>query len=134
MGLAERFKDKLKDKDIYKKTEQVRISETPKQEKPESIQDLTFISIPISETDITETKPKVVIQKNSSYKFENLETEIIEKIRKTPYWNEYTTIRQEKMISGYFDQKATTKYSNIQYSDLDRTKFIQNILALANNI
>ena len=95
MGLAERFKDKLDKSDIFTKKE------------PDSILDnsnIQFISKPITvqpkdihsgiiesidnimDIDISNKTNDIIYSNN---KFEDLETDIIEKIRKTPYWNEY---------------------------------------------
>lgn len=140
MGLAERFKDKLDKKDIFKKN--------PIEKKLED-SDIKFISKSIT-SEIT-IKPKEIhsgvmepvesladIQKTQSSqgyyipgKFDDLETEIIDKIRKTPYWEEYSAKKQEQMISSYFEIK--TKKLNIEYSTNERSEFIRNITTLANN-
>ena len=72
MGLAERFKEELKSKNIFEK------NNIEKNLEKENIQ---FISKPINNI--------VKAVDNDIYsvpKFEELETEIISKIRKTPYW------------------------------------------------
>ena len=132
MGLAERFKDKLAKKDIFTKNN-------------EEINNENYVSKPITQN-IT-VQPKTlhsgVIEPVSSIlelpqidcdKFEDLESEIIDKIRITPYWEEYSTARQEKMISSYFDKRITSRqYSYIKHSVKEKSSFIENILALANN-
>ncbi len=138
MGLAERFKDKLDKSDIFTKKE------------PDSILDnsnIQFISKPITvqpkdihsgiiesidnimDIDISNKTNDIIYSNN---KFEDLETDIIEKIRKTPYWNEYSTERKTNMVSKFFDNKIQKKYSDIQYNEKDKNNFIQNILALSN--
>lgn len=138
MGLAERFKDKLDKSDIFTKKE------------PDSILDnsnIQFISKPITvqpkdihsgiiesidnimDIDISNKTNDIIYSNN---KFEDLETDIIEKIRKTPYWNEYSTERKTNMVSNFFDNKIQKKYSDIQYNEKDKNNFIQNILALSN--
>jgi hypothetical protein len=100
MGLAERFKDKLAKKDIFTKNN-------------EEINNENYVSKPITQN-IT-VQPKTlhsgVIEPVSSIlelpqidcdKFEDLESEIIDKIRKTPYWEEYSTARQEKFKSYFW--------------------------------
>ena len=63
---------------------------------------------------------------------DDLESEIIDKIRKTPYWEEYSSNRQEKMISSYFDKKIKTeKYSEIETTT--KEEFVKNIMILSNN-
>lgn len=112
MGLAERFKEELKSKNIFEK------SNIEKNLEKENIQ---FISKPIltSENNESYTEPK----------FEDLETQIISKIRKTPYWEEYSFDRQKSMIEKYF--KIKTKNSNTTQEE--KNEFIKNILILSNN-
>mgnify|MGYP006940572336 CR=1 FL=1 len=66
--------------------------------------------------------------------FEDLEDEIINKIRKTPYWEDFSTNQKEKMISSYFDARIQkNKYSKIVYSENDKIQFVENVLTLSNN-
>ncbi len=92
MGLADRFKDSLEQKDIFKTVK---------------------VSNPIKR----------------SNNFDDLETDIIDKIRKTPYWDEYSSSEQKKMIGAYFSRKLAGK----SYSALEKEEFVQNILVLSNN-
>lgn len=141
MGLAERFKEKLNNKNIFTENK----IEEKLQEK-----EIMFISKPITETKIElevneeiqqeEIKAEeIVIEpiKNvlaeetkttiNITRFEDLESELISKIRKTPYWEEYSIQRQEKMISSYFTKKVQ------DCSTEEKKEFVKNILALANN-
>ena len=136
MGLAERFKEELKSKNIFEKSNIVKNLEK------ENIQ---FISKPINNIVIKPEKEErgnsigqtinnniVKAVDNDIYsvpKFEELETEIISKIRKTPYWNEYSIDRQKSMIEKYF--KIKTKNSNT--SQEEKNEFIKNIIILTNN-
>ena len=136
MGLAERFKEELKSKNIFEK------SNIEKNLEKENIQ---FISKPINNIVIKPEKEErgnsigqtinnniVKAVDNDIYsvpKFEELETEIISKIRKTPYWNEYSIDRQKNMIEKYF--KIKTKH--IKVTNEDKNEFIKNILILSNN-
>lgn len=136
MGLAERFKEELKSKNIFEK------SNIEKNLEKENIQ---FISKPINNIVIKPEKEErgnsigqtinnniVKTVDNDIYsvpKFEELETEIISKIRKTPYWNEYSIDRQKSMIEKYF--KIKTKNSNT--SQEEKNEFIKNIIILSNN-
>ena len=136
MGLAERFKEELKTKNILKK------NNTEKKLEKENIQ---FISKPINNIVIKPEKEErgnsigqtinnniVKAVDNDIYsvpKFEELETEIISKIRKTPYWNEYSIDRQKSMIEKYF--KIKTKNSNTTQEE--KNEFIKNIIILTNN-
>lgn len=136
MGLAERFKEELKSKNIFEK------SNIEKKLEKENIQ---FISKPINNIVIKPEKEErgnsigqtinnniVKTVDNDIYsvpKFEELETEIISKIRKTPYWNEYSFDRQKSMIEKYF--KIKTKNSNTTQEE--KNEFIKSILILSNN-
>lgn len=136
MGLAERFKEELKSKNIFEK------SNIEKNLEKENIQ---FISKPINNIVIKPEKEErgnsirqtinnniVKAVDNDIYsvpKFEELETEIISKIRKTPYWNEYSIDRQKSMIEKYF--KIKTKNSNTTQEE--KNEFIKNIIILTNN-
>lgn len=136
MGLAERFKEELKSKNIFEKSNI---------EKNLEKEDIQFISKPINNIVIKPEKEErgnsigqtinnniVKAVDNDIYsvpKFEELETEIISKIRKTPYWNEYSIDRQKSMIEKYF--KIKTKNSNT--SQEEKNEFIKNIIILSNN-
>lgn len=136
MGLAERFKEELKSKNIFEKSNIVKNLEK------ENIQ---FISKPINNIVIKPEKEErgnsigqtinnniVKAVDNDIYsvpKFEELETEIISKIRKTPYWNEYSIDRQKSMIEKYF--KIKTKNSSTTQEE--KNEFIKSILILSNN-
>lgn len=145
MGLAERFKTQLNTRDIFQKTEAVE----------DLMEGIKFISTPIEAGAENSVQPEIqpeikneVVEVStakdyetefekkhySTVKFEELETDIINKIRKTPYWEDYSRKRQENMISKYFDIKTKRKrYSQYVYSLEDRNEFIQNILTLSNN-
>jgi len=124
MGLADRFKKDLEKTDIFKKKQTTKTAPDSKAEiiiieEPEAVQEIQDLKQPV-------TNPISDRKKN---KFEDLETEIICKIRKTPYWNEYSIQNQENMIGSYFDKKT----KNIPFSPIDKKEFIQNILILSNN-
>lgn len=130
MGLAERFKDKLNKKDIFNKE----IEQTLEN------QSIKFISKPITvQPKDIHTSPQTpdevisnIYNNITTTNIDDLESEIIDKIRKTPYWEEYSSSRQENMISSYFEKKIQTeKYSQIDTSS--KEEFIKNIIILANN-
>lgn len=136
MGLAERFKDKLENKDIFQKGN---IEETLEQN------DIKFISKPIEKEIVIQPKAIHSCQivpienlsdlnvSNTSTKFEDLETELINKIRKTPYWLEFTTEQKKNMIEKYFEKRIQSEmYSSISYSNSDKKEFVENILTLSN--
>lgn len=136
MGLAERFKDKLENKDIFQKGN---IEETLEQN------DIKFISKPIEKEIVIQPKTTHSGQiapienlsdlnvSNTSTKFEDLETELINKIRKTPYWLEFSTEQKKNMIEKYFEKRIQSEmYSSISYSNSDKKEFVENILTLSN--
>lgn len=136
MGLAERFKEELKTKNIFEK------NNIEKNLEKENIQ---FISKPINNIVIKPEKEErgnsigqtinnniVKAVDNDIYsvpKFEELETEIISKIRKTPYWEEYSFDRQKNMVEKYFNSKT----KHIKVTNEDKNEFIKSILILSNN-
>ena len=136
MGLAERFKEELKSKNIFEK------SNIEKNLEKENIQ---FISKPINNIVIKPEKEErgnsigQTINNNivkavdndiySVHKFEDLETQIISKIRKTPYWEEYSFDRQKNMVEKYFNSKT----KHIKVTNADKNEFIKSILILSNN-
>lgn len=143
MGLAERFKEKLNKQDIFKKPD-------IKQKLEE--QEIQFISKPLNSEiviqpsiihnnmtgidDIEEITEKAIKTSENieCTKFEDIETDIISKIRKTPYWEEYSSERKKTMIEKYFNAKLkTSKYATLAYSNEDKIKFIQNVLILSDN-
>lgn len=136
MGLAERFKEELKTKNIFEK------NNIEKNLEKENIQ---FISKPINNIVINPEKEErgnsirqtinnniVKAVDNDIYsvpKFEELETQIISKIRKTPYWEEYSFDRQKNMVEKYFNSKT----KHIKVTNEDKNEFIKSILILSNN-
>ena len=136
MGLAERFKEELKSKNIFEK------SNIEKNLEKENIQ---FISKPINNIVIKPEKEErgnsigqtinnniVKAVDNDIYsvpKLEDLETQIISKIRKTPYWEEYSFDRQKNMVEKYFNSKT----KHIKVTNEDKNEFIKSILFLSNN-
>ena len=135
MGLAERFKEELRTKNIFEKSN---IEENLEKEH------IQFISKPVNnivvepekedEKTIGQTANNNIVKTfdNEIYstpKYEELETEIISKIRKTPYWEEFSVDRQKNMIEKYFEAK--TKKLNVTQDE--KSEFIKNILILSNN-
>lgn len=138
MGLAERFKNKLENRNIFEKNaieqkleeNDIKFISKPAEEVIE--QKNVNISSPVVIPNILdENSDSLIVKKN---KFEDLETELINKIRKTPYWEEFSIQSQSNMIENYFNIKMkSSKYNSIEYSNRDKQMFIQTILALANN-
>jgi hypothetical protein len=121
MGLADRFKDKIQDKDIFTSIKRVEDNDV----------NLKFISKPISSVNMSEKVEKLDTKVSNDALLESLETEIISKIRNTPYWEEFSIQRQEKMISSYLQTKL--QMSNYEIINQEKKQFIQDVLALSNN-
>ena len=127
MGLADRFKEKLQEKDIFNETKSEQISNT---------KNIQFISKP-QKVRCAETLPTSDISTDSSLSAQTLnelKNEIIAKINKTPYWNEYSSQRKENMVVKYFETRLKkSSYSNIKYTLSKKLDFIQNIITLTNH-
>lgn len=127
MGLADRFKEKLQEKDIFNETKSEQISNT---------KNIQFISKP-QKVRCAEILPTSDISTDSSLSAQTLnelKNEIIAKINKTPYWNEYSSQRKENMVGKYFETRLKkSSYSNIKYTLSKKLEFIQNIITLTNH-
>lgn len=127
MGLADRFKEKLQEKDIFNETKSEQISNT---------KNIQFISKP-QKVRCAEILPTSDISTDSSLSAQTLnelKNEIIAKINKTPYWNEYSSQRKENMVGKYFETRLKkSSYSNIKYTLSKKLEFIQNIITLTNS-
>lgn len=127
MGLADRFKEKLQEKDIFNETKSEQISNT---------KNIQFISKP-QKVRCAEILPTSDISTDSSLSAQTLnelKNEIIAKINKTPYWNEYSSQRKENMVGKYFETRLKkSSYSNIKYTLSKKLDFIQNIITLTNH-
>ena len=143
MGLSERFKEKLETKDIFTKnisTEEnilensgIKFISKPIELDSKKVQSLDKEVKPVNNLYIEEKTNLQKEDQNLIYSdlLENIETRIISKIRKIPYWTEYSVQRQEKMIQTYIDKKLQTEEITLNVQEKD--EFIQNILTLANN-
>ena len=61
--------------------------------------------------------------------FADIAQDTLEKIKRNPFWNEYTKDSKEKMISKYFDNKIKrAKYNSSEYSPKDKLTFIDKVL------
>ena len=105
MGIAERFKNRLEKQNIFEK---------PKTQIAKNISEKSYVSNPQTFN-------------NSHYIYENLEEKLITKIRNTPHWNEYSTIKKEQMITSYFKAKTLKNPAST-----DCCEFTKNILDLIN--
>lgn len=144
MGLAERFRQNLEKRDIFKNmtSDEILCSAQLKYVSKPITSEITIKSQKIHSEILEQPFENLVelekSQKQDFYmannKLEDLETEIIAKIRKTPYWSEFTKSEQANMIAAYFDKKTSfNKYKHLSQLPSDRLDFIQNILTLSNN-
>ena len=110
MTFAENFKKTLTTTDIFKKP----------LEKEEEGNNKSQIAIQPAIPSITPERLK--------FKFNDLVSETVKKIKNTPYWNEYSDQEQEKMLSKYFDVKIKKgKYSQIKFNLKDKLTFIEDV-------
>ena len=124
MGLAERFKEKLEKRNIFeRKTVTSPINKT--QETKAEIEQEKVEIIEPAENILSSSEPET-----ERYEFEDVETQVIDKIRKTPYWSEFSIQRQEKMISSYLD-KIRIKGKDITPFQLK--ELVKNIIVLSNH-
>lgn len=142
MGLADRFKQNLEKRDIFSKVvEQTDDAEIQKFSSNPITQEISIKTQKLHSDiscnpfgSIIEAQKQLMSSELPYNKFEDLEFEIISKIRKTPYWSEYDMKNQSNMIKAYFDKKVqSSKYCNIKYSQDDRLEFVRNIIALSNS-
>jgi hypothetical protein len=116
MGLAERFKNRLEQRDIF--------SANKHQTSPISAVENRNIVKPV--TNILNSTPE---PKTERYEFEDIEAQVIDKIKKTPYWNEYSIQKQENMINLYIDKKAV---NGNPISANQKKELVNNIMILTN--
>ena len=130
MGLAERFKEKIEKTDIFTKNNKATSPFVDSKEltqnndiksKKESIAIINAVMDIMKEDAITT---------HTRYQFEDVEDKIIDKIRKTPYWSEYSIQRQESMIDSYINKRKLIKDKDI--TKIERKELINNILVLSN--
>ena len=106
MGLAERFKNRLAQRDIFSENE-----------------DTTSAPANTNNKYTTSNLRK-------KYEYEDIEAQVIDKIKRTPYWNEYSTQKQENMITSYIDKKITM---GNPISPTNKKELIDNIMILSKN-
>ena len=111
MGLSERFREQL---------ETYNILEPEKYENQNKYKDNKKITVSIE----TQIQSKVL---------DEIAQKAIDKISKTPYWNEYPCSKQEKMLGNYFEAKYkiadSSEISNTITDKNIKMKFIKNVLS-----
>ena len=126
MSIADKLKKTLGETNFFKKEEEpVGLTQVAQNKEPvkvdDEFDDLTEAVVP----NIVSINPKV----ERVNKFEDLAAQLVNKIKNTPYWTEFSMKSQEKMISKYFDKKVKTpKYIEIPYSLTDKLTFIEEVL------
>lgn len=62
-------------------------------------------------------------------KVNDMVTDLVKKIKKTPCWDDFSSPQQEQMICKYFDAKITKgKYAQVNFSHKDKVEFTQDVL------
>ena len=138
MGLAERFKTKLEKKNIFEKDiieQKLEENDIKFISKPEMI-DLknSTIQTPIivnTDLNVSENQEEKMLSPDKLF-LEDLENELINKIRKTPYWDDFSNERKTDMIANYFDNKLK-KNKYFKFSQSKKDNFVQTVLVLSNN-
>lgn len=138
MGLAERFKTKLEKKNIFEKDiieQELEENDIKFISKPEMI-DLknSTIQTPIivnTDLNVSENQEEKMLSPDKLF-LEDLENELINKIRKTPYWDDFSNERKTGMITNYFDNKLK-KNKCFKFSQSKKDNFVQTVLVLSNN-
>lgn len=65
----------------------------------------------------------------STDKFADITLQVIDKIKRTPCWQEFSQDSKEKMISKYFDKKIkTSAYIGVPYNNKEKQIFIKEVL------
>lgn len=139
MGLAERFKNKLEYKNIFEKDiieQKLEENDIKFISKPENI-DLKnpTMQAPVA-IEVAENSNLIDNEQKSPEEnfWENMETELINKIRKTPYWEDFSLQRKTGMIENYLDKKLKIyKDKGLTFSQSKKNYFIETVLVLANN-
>jgi len=154
MGIAERFKSQLETKNIFEKDiieqkleeKEIKFISKPTANVPEA-GDIQTQNSGVScicdnpdrlQPDNVPTEPicagDVVRTDVSENNLEDMETELVDKIRKTPYWTEFSVERQTRMIENWFNAKTKrVKYSQMNYTSGEKENFVRTVLVLANN-
>lgn len=112
MGLADRFREKLNNKDIFENTTNIKHTTQKPDDKINIKTNITPITSPIDKT----------TEKNNN--FEELKQLTINKISKTPYWEDYSEKNKIIMLGKYFDAKTKGENHNTNI----KNEFIKSIL------
>ncbi len=126
MSIADKLKKTLSETNFFKKEESFDCeAQVVQNDKPvEVYEEFNYINEPVA-TNIVSINSKI----ERVNKFEDLAMQLVNKIKNTPYWTEFSMKSQEKMISKYFDKKVKTqKYVEIPYSLTDKLTFIEEVL------
>ena len=130
MELSQRFRKQLEQINLYNSNNRVDTSiEIPEVEQiKKSVSTENILKEENSNYKLSET------QCNPTYTIENLKSELVGKIENTPYWEEYSSTRQENMISSYITTSLKKdRYSNLNCRDEERKILIKSIINLIRN-
>ena len=120
MGLAERFREQLKNKDIFEDKREKQIIQPSK----------VICNLDVENISKIKTYTTNVIKHSTSRVYkpttskEELKTAIKSKILKTPCWDAYSLETKTKMLEKYFD----TKMKGQEYTQSEKNDFVNSIL------
>lgn len=113
MGIAERFKNKIEEQNIFENKIEQKLNSN----------DIKFISKPTAQNQDVKPQSKNTQPDSTNSRIREIETTILNKISKTPYWNEFSNVQKEKMIGAYFEKKT-----NNSFTKEEQKEFIKNII------
>ena len=126
MGLADRFREQLKSKDIFEDKTQEEKKETVQTQLPSKVicnLDVENISkIKTYTTNVIKHSTGRVYKPTTSK--EELKTAIKSKILKTPCWDDYSLETKTKMLEKYF----AAKMKGQEYTLSEKNDFVNSIL------
>ena len=149
MELSQRFKQQLEKIDLYNSNNKIDTSiekenvkvkkenvviENILEDKNTRIEEQVYDNY--VHNPILDTSKESLVETNcdSVNNLDNLKSELIEKINKTPYWEEYSSKRQENMICSYITTSLKKdRYSNIDCHESERKNLIKSIMDFLTN-
>ncbi len=120
MGLAERFREQLKNKDIFEDKREKQVIQPSK----------VICNLDVENISKIKTYTTNVIKHSTSRVYkpttskEELKTAIKSKILKTPCWDDYSLETKTKMLEKYF----ATKMKGQEYTISEKNDFVNSIL------
>ena len=120
MGLAERFREQLKNKDIFEDKREKQVIQPSKVICNLDVENISKIKT--YTTNVIKYSTSRVYKPTTSK--EELKTAIKSKILKTPCWDDYSLETKTKMLEKYF----ATKMKGQEYTISEKNDFVNSIL------